>query len=124
MNINYIRKWHSTILFKSLQTLEKSDRRKLITITILQSGLAILDLAGVAAIGLVGALAVTGVQSMAPGNRVSAALNFLNLESSSIQIQVAVVGLLAAFLFLSRTVLSIIISRRIRIIIRKRIRII
>jgi len=113
MNINYIRKWHSTILFKSLQTLEKSDRRKLITITILQSGLAILDLAGVAAIGLVGALAVTGVQSMAPGNRVSAALNFLNLESSSIQIQVAVVGLLAAFLFLSRTVLSIIISRRI-----------
>ena len=59
-------KWRCTVLYKSLQILDAADRKKLFLITVLQSGLAFLDLAGVAAIGLVGALAVTGVQSAAP----------------------------------------------------------
>ena len=106
-------KWRCTVLYKSLQILDAADRKKLLLITVLQSGLAFLDLAGVAAIGLVGALAVTGVQSAAPGNRVSAALELLNLQNFSIQMQVTIIGLLAATLFLTRTVLSIIISRRV-----------
>ena len=106
-------KWRCTVLYKSLQILDAGDRKKLLLITVLQSGLAFLDLAGVAAIGLVGALAVTGVQSAAPGNRVSAALELLNLQNFSIQMQVTIIGLLAAALFLTRTVLSIIISRRV-----------
>ena len=106
-------RWRCTVLYKSLQILDAADRKKLLLITVLQSGLAFLDLAGVAAIGLVGALAVTGVQSAAPGNRVSAALELLNLQNFSIQMQVTIIGLLAAALFLTRTVLSIIISRRV-----------
>ena len=106
-------KWRCTVLYKSLQILDAADRKKLFLITVLQSGLAFLDLAGVAAIGLVGALAVTGVQSAAPGNRVSAALELLNLQNFSIQLQVTIIGLFAAALFLTRTVLSIIISRRV-----------
>lgn len=92
-------KWRCTVLYKSLQILDAGDRKKLLLITVLQSGLAFLDLAGVAAIGLVGALAVTGVQSAAPGNRVSAALELLNLQNFSIQMQVTIIGLLAAALF-------------------------
>ena len=106
-------KWRCAVLYKSLQILDAADRKKLLLITVLQSGLAFLDLAGVAAIGLVGALAVTGVQSAAPGNRVNAALELLNLQNFSIQLQVTIIGLFAAVLFLTRTVLSIIISRRV-----------
>jgi len=102
----------STTLYNSLQILDSADRKKLFIVTIFQSALAFLDLAGVALVGLVGALAVTGVQSMNPGNRVSTALDFLGIQSFTIQKQVAILGLLAAGLFIVRTVLSVIVSRR------------
>ena len=72
-----------------------------------------MDLAGVAAVGLVGALAVTGVQSKIPGNRVGQVLDLLNLENLTIQKEVAFLGFLAAILFVARTILSIILSRKI-----------
>jgi len=106
-------KFKSTTVFASLNILDAPDRKKLFIVTVLQSALGFLDLAGVAAVGLVGALAVKGVQSISPGNRVTSALEFLGLQSFTIQKQVAVLGLLAAILFVVRTVLSIIISRRI-----------
>ena len=102
----------STTLYNSLQILDSIDRKKLFIVTIFQSALAFLDLAGVALVGLVGALAVTGVQSINPGNRVSTALDFLGIQSFTIQKQVAILGLLAAGLFIVRTVLSVIVSRR------------
>jgi ATP-binding cassette subfamily C protein len=102
----------STTLYNSLQILDSTDRKKLFIVTIFQSALAFLDLAGVALVGLVGALAVTGVQSINPGNRVSTALDFLGIQSFTIQKQVAILGLLAAGLFIARTVLSVIVSRR------------
>ena len=105
-------KLKSTILYSSLQILDSTDRKKLFIVTIFQSALAFLDLAGVALIGLVGALAVTSVQSINPGNRVSSALDFLGIQSFTIQKQVAILGLLAAVLFIVRTVLSVIVSRR------------
>jgi len=105
-------KLKSTTLHNSLQILDSTDRKKLFVATIFQSTLAFLDLAGVALVGLVGALAVTGVQSTAPGNRVNSALEFLGLQSFTIQKQVAILGLLAAGLFIVRTVFSVIVSRR------------
>jgi ABC-type multidrug transport system fused ATPase/permease subunit len=102
----------STTLYNSLQILDSVDRKKLFIVTIFQSALAFLDLAGVALVGLVGALAVTGVQSINPGNRVSSALDFLGIQNFTIQKQVAILGLLAAGLFIVRTVLSVIVSRR------------
>ncbi len=100
-------------VFRSIKILKYNQRRKVLLIVLIQSSLGILDLAGVAAVGLVGALAVTGVQSKVPGNRVGQVLNLLNLESLTIQKQVAILGLLAAFLFVIRTICSIILSRKI-----------
>jgi ABC-type multidrug transport system fused ATPase/permease subunit len=100
-------------LTRSLQVLTKDQKRKVFIVALIQSSLSILDLAGVAAIGLVGALAVTGVQSKTPGNRVGQALESLHLENFSLQKQVAILGLIAAFLFIFRTVLSVILSRKI-----------
>jgi ABC-type bacteriocin/lantibiotic exporter with double-glycine peptidase domain len=79
----------------------------------LQIGLGILDLLGVAAIGILGALAISGVGSHQPGNRVSIALRILHIQNGSLQYQAAILGIAAATLLLSRTVLSVLITRRI-----------
>ena len=52
----------STVL-RSLYVLPKSDRPKIVAVVFLQVGLGFLDLLGVAAIGVLGALSVTGIQS-------------------------------------------------------------
>lgn len=104
--------WKSSTLNRSLNALEAKDKRKILVVVVLQSSLGLLDLAGVAAVGLLGALAVTGVQSTKPGNRVGAALELLKIENFTIQKQVAILGLLAAALFIIRTIISIIVSKR------------
>jgi ATP-binding cassette subfamily C protein len=67
----------------------------------------------VAIFGLLGALAVRGVQSKEPGNQVSLVLEFLNIQSQSFQAQAAILGVLAAVLLVGRTIMSIILVRRI-----------
>ena len=69
---------HTTIA-RSVQVLPRKDRLKVSFVVILQIGLGLLDLAGVAIVGILGALAVSGVASREPGNRVYSVLNFLNL---------------------------------------------
>jgi hypothetical protein len=93
-NLNFL---FPDTLIRALKVLSKTQQRKIFTVALIQSSLSVLDLAGVAAVGLVGALAVTGVQSKAPGNRVGQILEFLNLENTSLQKQVAILGLVAGY---------------------------
>ncbi len=79
----------------------------------IQVFLGFLDLIGVAAIGVLGALAVNGIQSKQPGNRVNSVLEFMNLTSFSFQNQVAIIGVSAALILVTRTILSVILFRRI-----------
>jgi len=72
-----------------------------------------LDLLGVVAIGLLGALSVTGLQSKEPGNRVGIALQVLHISNSSFQVQVTLLGFGAVLLLVGRTILSIFFTRRI-----------
>lgn len=95
------------------KVLTSSDRRKLIFVTIAQVGMGFLDLFGIAIIGVLGALAVTGVQSSEPGNRVFSALRLMQLESLSFQTQVAVLAVVAGVLLVGRTLLSIYFTKRI-----------
>ena len=67
---------------------------------------------GVAAVGLVGALAVRGVQSQEKGNRIDAFLKVLKLDNSTIQIQVAAIGTIAAVFLISRTLLTMYFARK------------
>jgi len=103
----------SSLIFKAIQILPRSDRPKIVAITFLQAGLGFLDLLGVAAMGVLGALAVTGVQSQQPGNRVSDVLKLLGISNLSFQSQVAFLGLLAAAILVFRTIISVIITKRI-----------
>jgi len=102
-----------TTVMRSLRVLPKSDRPKIVFVILLQAGLGFIDLVGVAAIGVLGALSVTGVQSQQPGNRVSSVLRILGISEVSFQAQVAILGLGAAFIFVFRTILSILITKRI-----------
>ena len=97
---------------QSLLMLSSNDFRKLGIVTLIQVLLGLLDLAGVAAIGVLGALAVKGVASQQPGTRVQQVLEFLNISELTFQSQVAILGVGAALLLISRTLLTVIFTRR------------
>ena len=61
---------------RALQLLEKRDRIKLRFLVVIQISLNLLDLLGVALIGIIGALSVNGISSRDPGNQVSKILGF------------------------------------------------
>jgi ABC-type multidrug transport system fused ATPase/permease subunit len=88
------------------------DRRKIILVTILQIFINLLDLVGVAVVGVLGALTITGIRSQQPGTRVSALLSTLQLDGIQFQKQVAILGGLAMFALIIRTVLSIYFTKR------------
>lgn len=98
---------------RSIQLLPKTDKRKIVIVIIFQICLGFLDLVGVAAVGILGALAVSGVQSQEPGSRVSNALEVIGLADFQFQKQVAILGLVAAIIFVLRTIVSMIVMRRI-----------
>jgi ATP-binding cassette subfamily C protein len=96
-----------------LHAIEPKDRKKVTFATASQVLLSILDLLGVALIGVIGALSINGIQSKRAGNRVEQLLEFLNLDAFTFQQQVAVLGILATAVLIAKTLLSIMISRRI-----------
>ena len=105
-------KFALTTLSRSFYVLAKSDRRKLFAVVIFQIFLGLLDLAGVALIGVLGALAVTGVGSRAPGNSISALLETLGLSGFSLQWQATILAILAAALLIGKTLFSVLFIRR------------
>ncbi len=98
---------------RALGMLSKSDRRKMVVVVIIQVFLGLLDLAGVLAIGLLGTLSISGIQSRQPGDRVNSVLSVLGLENSSFQNQAIAISLAAVLLLVGRTVFSILFTRRI-----------
>lgn len=101
-----------TFLAQSLGLIPRRDKRRILQLSVIQSSLGILDLAGVASIGILTALTVNGVQSRPPGDRVTRVLNFLHLDSFSFQTQVILLAILALGALVGRTLLSIWFSRK------------
>jgi ABC-type multidrug transport system fused ATPase/permease subunit len=108
-----IDKFTNSTVIRSTRILPKSDKPKIIAVIVMQVSLGFLDLIGVAAFGVLGALAVTGVQSQQPGNRVSEILSVLGLSNVSFQQQIAFLGLGAASILVIRTFLSVIATKKI-----------
>ena len=105
-------RYRDTTIGRAARLLTPSDRRKVSVVVVIQIILGGLDLLGVALIGVVGALAVSGVQSQKPGNRVSAVLNFIGLDGFDFQTQTALLGLTAGLILVGRTVLSVFFTRK------------
>jgi ABC-type multidrug transport system fused ATPase/permease subunit len=102
----------SNTVIRCLRTLSKKDQKLVFAVIIIQIFLSLLDLAGVVIIGLLGSLTISGVGSNSPGNRVSSFLKFLQLSDYSFQSQVAILGILAAFLLTFKTLASLYFSKR------------
>ncbi len=98
---------------RSLYILPPKDRKKLLIVSGLQSALGILDLVGVVLLGALGSLAIRGVQSKGPGDRVSRFLDLVGIDQVSFQGQVAILGIVAALFLAIKTLLSVSISRKI-----------
>ena len=96
-----------------MRVLSRADQKKVIAVTLIQICMGALDLLGVVAIGLLGALSVTGLQAHSPGDRVSSALRLLHISHSTFQTQATVIGVSAVVLLVGRTILSIFFTRRV-----------
>jgi ABC-type multidrug transport system fused ATPase/permease subunit len=97
---------------RSLRLLAPKDRRKLGLVVVIQIFLSGLDLFGVALIGVVSALAITGVSGQVTGNRVGAVLEFMQLDGYTFETQVAILGATAGVTLIGRTLLSIFFIRK------------
>ena len=97
----------------AVNTLGKSDQQKVLVVVLLQVFLGGLDLLGVATVGVLGSLAIRGIQSSPVEGRVGQILEILQLDALSFQSQVTILGLAAALLLIVRTVLSVLFTRKI-----------
>jgi ABC-type multidrug transport system fused ATPase/permease subunit len=102
-----------SVVIRSAKLLSGSDQKKLLLVVVLQFATALLDLIGVALVGVLGALAVTGFGTGTTGDRVSIVLSSLRLENLSFQSQIAVIAILVGIALSIRTIVTVVISRRI-----------
>lgn len=98
--------------FEAIQLFAPKEKIKILMVAILQICLSLLDLAGVVLMGMVGVVAVTGVTSQSTGTTTETILTLLRIAELSFQQQVAYIGSLAAVLLISKTLLSLLITRR------------
>lgn len=103
----------SSTFFRAIDLLSPRDRKLGMYVIFINIGLGILDLVGVASIGLVGSLAVIGVSTGVPNKNLESILEFLHLAGFSFQIQATVLAFTACLVFLTRTIASVYLTRRI-----------
>lgn len=109
-----------SMLKRCISVFSRRDQKRIFVVVILQIFLGALDLIGVALIGVIGALAVTGIQSSEPGNRVGVLLELLRLNGFTFQQQTAILGLIASIVLIGRTVFSVFFTRKILFFIGRR----
>ena len=106
-------KFKESTLGRSLGLLTKPEKQKVIGVIVIQIVLGFLDLIAIAIVGVLGALAVSGVQSRGPGDRVSSVLQLIGIDNLEFRTQVAILGIGAALILIFRTVFSVYFSRKI-----------
>jgi ABC-type branched-subunit amino acid transport system ATPase component len=79
---------------------------------VIQLALSILDLIGVALVGILATLALNGIGSNTPSGKVANFLQLIGIDDFSLQRQAAILGVSAVLLLIGRTVLSVIFVRR------------
>jgi hypothetical protein len=108
------------VLKQATNVLTKLEIRKFFAVSMIQVFLGLVDLVAIGLIGILGTLAITGISTNSPGDRVRFVLELLSIENSTLQTQVAVIGMIAAILMTFRTLFSIYIVRRITFFLSRR----
>jgi ATP-binding cassette, subfamily B, bacterial PglK len=101
-----------TQIKKILLLLDQRDRFRLFLVLIVNTFLALLDLIGVALIGIATAILIRGLQSLEPGNQVSRFLELLNLDAIPQRNLLILLVFGAVFFFIAKTILSVYFLRR------------
>ena len=101
-----------TTMARAMRVLDAADRKKMLLLALIQTLLGLLDLAGVVMLGLLGAISVGGLQSSSPSPQFNRILEILNISEFTLQTQAMVLGLSSAFLLIFRTIISIILTRK------------
>lgn len=104
------RRWE--VFKQCLQLFSAREKRIVMVIALIQMSLTILDVIAVALISLLGALAVTGIQSQSPGTRVTKFLEIVGLEEIEFQSQVALLAVAAASLLVIKTLTNVYFFRK------------
>ena len=105
--------WRNSTIGRSASVLTRRDQKKIFVVMLAQIFLGLLDVIGVILIGVLGALAITGVQSGSPIESVNVVLEFLRIETWSFQAQVSLLGMTAATFLIGRTFISVILMRKV-----------
>jgi ABC-type multidrug transport system fused ATPase/permease subunit len=105
---------------KAIHLLDPRKRRLLIFATILQVSLGILDLLGIALIGLVAAVAASGVGIAQIPDPVQDVLNSLGMESLTVSQVSVILALSAVTILVGKTALSALMSRKIMVFLANR----
>ena len=105
-------RFKQTDYFQILKLVSQSDRIKLLLVSLIQIFLAFLDLIGVAFFGLIGSVTVAAISSAKITGRTESVINFIGLENYTSQVQVAILGSLAAILMTIKTFASLYFNKK------------
>ena len=100
------------LVHSCFRVLSTGDKKRLSLILAFQAALSLLDLFGVALLGVLGALAVSGIESSKSGNRVGLVLRVLHISYFGLQNQIFILGVLSAVVLLTRTFVSIFFTKK------------
>lgn len=113
MRPSFLAKYQSLdVIRSSFSLLAQQDRKKIKRVTAAQILLSFLDLLGIALIGIVASLSVTGINSSSPKGITEQLLVALKLDLLSFQSQTAILSTLALIVFVIRTFSSIYFMRK------------
>ncbi len=102
-----------TIIKSALALLLPREKRLLLLAVIIQSFLSLADILGIALVGAIGSLGFTYIAGLPLPNWVSGLLDFLGFGETTVQKALILVSILAAILFISKSLLTLILSKRI-----------
>ena len=97
---------------QSLSLLNSGDRKKFYLVTLAQMSTALLDLAGVFALGLTGILSLSYIQEIAPSPIAKSVLTFFHLNQLDPGKAIGAVALTATALFMVKGILALMLLRK------------
>ena len=100
-------------LIAILNLLTSRDKFKLVIVTIAQILISVLDLIGIFAIGLLGIISVNELQSTKVNPKIDELLEILGANNLSFNNRVILIGVFVIFLLVIKSLLSVILTRKI-----------
>ena len=90
-----------------------NQKRKVLLFILIQISLSILDLIGIALVGIVTSISATGYRTRSPSLGMNNILTQFQMTSMTLSQQVIFLGVIATFVLTTKTILSIVFTRRI-----------